>query len=219
MPVFETSTGSRLDLMLPHTSWPELQRAVAEYQYLLKERKAAGYRVGALVHEQERAIRKDLDALKQTLLKGGEDPGAKHEAKVKKEAEAAKRRFDALDLALEDAEMKLIDVVDDHRDEWLAEIEETQEKARTEYEEVVETLNRLRARLTRQRSLKNWLTNFPEQPSFRIGFPHLRNLTAPSGDPYAWEHVIDALRKDANPPQAVPNPLGPPNPQPLTRVT
>jgi len=119
MPIFETSTGSRFDLLLPHTEWPELQRAVAEYQFLLNERKAAGYRMGALVQEQERAIRKDLDALKKTLLEGGEDPGAKHEAKAKKEAEAAKRRYDALDLALEDAEVKLIEIVDAHRDEWL----------------------------------------------------------------------------------------------------
>jgi hypothetical protein len=219
MPVFETSTGSRLDLRLPHTEWPELQRAVAEYQFLLNERKAAGYRVGALVQEQERAIRKDLDALKKTLLEGGEDPGAKHEAKVKKEAEAAKRRYDALDLALEDAEVKLIEIVDAHRDEWLAEVATTQEKARTEYEESVETLNKLRARLTRQRSLTHWLTNFPEQPTFRVAFPHVRNLTAPSGDPYAWEQVVEALRLDANPPLATPSPFGPPNPQPLTRIT
>lgn len=209
MPVFETGNGSRLELLLPHTKWPELEKAVTEYQVLLKQRKAAGHRMGALQAEQERVIRKDLELLKKALLEGTEDPGPKNEEKAKKESEAAKRRYHALDLALEDAEVNLIEVVDAHRDEWLAEVATKEEEARAEYEEAIEAVNVSRAKLARQRALRFWITGFPEYPSFRVGFPPVRSLTAPHGDSYAWEQVIEALRSDASPPAAALPPVGP----------
>jgi hypothetical protein len=216
MPVFETGSGSRLELLLPHTKWPELEQVVMEYQVLLQKRKAAGFRVGTVEREREQAIRKDLEALKKALVEGTEDPGPKHEDKAKKESETAKRRYDALDLALEDVEVKLIDVVDAHRDDWLAEVVTSEEEARVGYEEAIEALSVARARLSRQRALKSWLTQFPDQPSYRVGFPYLRKLTAPHGDAYPWEDVVEALRFDANPPQPAPPPA---YAQPLRQVT
>lgn len=209
MPIFETPGGSRMDLLLPGgTPWDDLNKVIAEYKVLLRHRKAAGQRLGAVARAQEQAVRKDLEALKEALLAGKDDPGPVHEEKAKKEAEAARRRYDALDLALEDAERKLIDVIDAHRDEWVAEVEAQEEKAREEFELVVEELSAKRSRLAFRRGMKYWLQRFPDQPSFRFGVGPVRALTAPHGDPYMWDQVVSALLNEAQPSQPSGTPLG-----------
>src|SRR5437870_4491307 len=131
MPIFETHNGKRMELMLPSgTPWEELNTVTNEYKTLLRNRRAASRRVGATKNALETAIRKDLEALKDALVAGKEDPGPKNEEKAKKEAEAAKRRYDALDLAIEDVEIKLIELIDEHRDEWVEEMEGKVEEAR-----------------------------------------------------------------------------------------
>lgn len=210
MPIFETPNGKRMELMLPGaTPWDELNAVTEEYKKLLRERRVAGRRMGATANALENAIRKDLEALKEALVAGKPDPGPKNEEKAKKEAEAAKRRYEALDLAIEDVEVKLIEVIDEHRDEWVEEIEGQEEKARELFALTLEQLTSNRNRLAIRRGLKYWLQNFPAQPSFRIAVSPVRGLTAPHGDPYPWDEVMAALTAEAAPPPD-PAPLGVP---------
>lgn len=210
MPIFEAPNGKRMELLLPgNTGWPELDAVIEEYKTHLRNRRVAARRVGATANALENAIRKDLEALKDALVAGQPDPGPKHEEKAKKEAEAAKRRYDALDLAIEDVEIKLIEVIDEHRDEWVEEMEGKEEKAREVFALAIEELAAHRTRLAMRRGLKYWLQNFPEQPSFRFGVSPVLGLTAPHGDAYRWDEVIAAISAVAAPPPD-PTPLGVP---------
>jgi hypothetical protein len=186
--------------MLPSkTGWEELDAVTEEYRGLLRHKRAAARRMGATVRAQEEAVRKDLDALKEAIVAGNPDPGPKHEEKAKKEAEAAKRRYEAIDLAIEDVEIKLIDLIDANRDEWIEEMETKEEKAREVFALAIDELGAHRMRLAYRRGLKYWLQNFPEQASFRFAIGPVLKLTAPHGDPYMWDQVLDALKSEADP--------------------
>jgi hypothetical protein len=197
-----------MELMLPgKTGWEELDAVTNEYKTLLRNRRVAGRRMGSTARALEDAIRKDLEALKEALVAGQPDPGPSREEKAKKEAEAARRRYEALDLAIEDVEIKLIDVIDAHRDEWATEMDEKVETARAEFELTLQELEARRSRLALRRGVRYWLEHFPEQPSFRFGIGPVFGLIAPHGDAYRWDEVIAALTAEAAPPPE-PTPVG-----------
>ena len=62
--------------------------------------------------------------------------------------------------------------------------------------------------MSRQFALRRWVDQFPDQASFRMVIPGVRNLPGLSGDPYLWDQVVAALRADANPPVPVVIPFG-----------
>ena len=57
MPVFETPGGTRMDINLPQTEWPELQGAVEAYATLRRELRATRARCGAIVATASGSIR------------------------------------------------------------------------------------------------------------------------------------------------------------------
>jgi hypothetical protein len=203
MPIFETVSGSRLDLVLPDTEWPELQKAVSAYRDLFKEKRVAAARLGTLNDERVKALEADRAALAKAIRTGKADPGSDAVEKIDKEIEVCKRRYEALDVAIEDVEMELLDVLAEHREAWLEDVEKSVATASRRYEKTIEPLNKARLELAQARSLRRWLTNFPEtEHSFREVIPSVRNLMAPSGDPYGWAQVVAALQADAIPPEA-----------------
>jgi hypothetical protein len=200
MPIFETHSGTRLDIALPNTDWPELQKAVEEYRELQKERKVAAHRLDALATEQHKAVERDKQELARWMRdKKGPEPKANAAEKVEKEIVACRRRYDALDIALEEAGIDLIHVVDEHRDEWTAEVAGRITAAMEKFEEALDVVVDARTALAREYALRRWVENFPEQASFRLGVPSVRSLTSPSGDPYMWDQVVAAIRRDAEP--------------------
>lgn len=199
MALFETATGSRIEVRLPDVEWDELRAAVEQYRAHTRERRAVAARIDVLEREKDAAIRKDLEALAQALRDSKPDPGAKAEEKVKKELEAARRHFEALNLMLDDAEERLLEVVDEHKDDWIEEVQSELAEHRAAYEQAIETLRTTRAVVASKHSLVRWLTNFPDQASFRDVVPPVRRLESPNGDPYLWDEVIAALHNDANP--------------------
>jgi len=209
MPIFEGHGGSRLDIALPDTEWPKLQEAVTEYRTLQRERKVAAHRLDALHAQRQRAVESDKQALAKWLRdKKGAEPKAGAAEKIEKEIEACKRRYDALDVALENAEVELIDLVDEHRREWLAQVDEALEAAKERYEEALDAFSKTRVAMAREFALRRWVDQFPDQASFRMVVPSVRNLPGLSGDPYLWDQVVAALLADAHPPVPVVIPFG-----------
>jgi hypothetical protein len=220
MPIFENARGRRLEIQLPDTEWAELQKAVVEYRTLQRERKVAGHRLDSLERDRQKAVETDKQALSKWLRdQSGPEPKANAAEKVAKEIEACKRRYDALDLALDTAGVELIDLVDEHRKEWLEEVEVSLEASRGRYEEAVEALHEARVAMSREFALRRWITQFPDVVSFRTVVPVVRTLPSLNGDPYLWDQVRAALIEDANPPARVVVPLGGTTTESYTQAT
>ena len=208
MPVFETSVGTRLEIVLPDTEWPELQEAVDEYRKLQAARKAAAGELDKLTNDLGRAVQQDRAAHAAAIREGKPDPGGKAVEKIEKDIIACKRRYEALDVALEDAEIELLDVRDKNNERWLEEIDGSLGQVREEYEGAIDALVEKRLALARSQSLRRWVVNFPAQASYRFVVPGVRKIVSPNGEPYFFNEIESALRADANPPQPVEIPWG-----------
>ena len=198
MPVFETARGSRMQIVVPRTEWPELEKAKEDYGRLLQERKVTGSRVSALQRDREKTERADATALAKWLKEGkkGKEPESKEVEKIDKEIAACERRLVALEEALDDAEADLIEVVDEHRSEWKPRAEKELESAYAVYAEVVEALARAHEAVSAKLGLRSWLRDFPEEASYKPRGMLLPALRAPHGDPYMFDEVMAALRAD-----------------------
>jgi chromosome segregation ATPase len=205
MPIFETATGSRLDLVLPDTHWPELQKAVESYRDLLMQRRVAAARLDTLNDERIKALEADRAALAKAIRAKKPDPGSGAVEKIDKEIVVCKRRFEALDVAIEQAELDLLAAIEENRETWIAETEESVESVSRKFEETIEPMNAARLELASLRSLRNWLTRFPdEQASYRHIVPSIQSLLAPSGDPYQWGQLVEALIAEVHPKNTTP---------------
>jgi len=203
MPVFETSGGARIAITLPPTKWKEFEEAAEAYRQLQRERKVTDTRLRSLVNSREGAINADRMALAKSIREGKPDPGDKTVEKIEKEIQACKRRLEAIEHALDDAESELIEVVDDYRDDWLPETEEALAQAREEYAEKVEALAKARARVSAAWGLVHWVRHFPNAEvgaiSYRVRGSVVGRLKGLNSDPYPFDQVIAALREDAEP--------------------
>lgn len=199
MPIFETARGTRVVLSLPQTPWEEFETAAKAYRELVAERNVTSRRVGALENDRQRAIHQDRDALARAIREGKPDPGNKKIEQIEKEAEACRRRVEALDLALDTAESELIDILDEHRRDWAEEVRDEVVEAQTAFAESVEALDAARRKVTSKFSLLYWLEGFPEtETTYRVR-PPLVTLKGQNGELYWFADVVEALRKDAEP--------------------
>lgn len=211
MPIFETPGGSRMQLTLPQTEWPVLQEASNAYTTLLKERRVTSSRLGKLKSDRARAVEADRIALGKAIKEGKPDPGDKHVEKIEKEIAACNRRLEALEYALDAAETDLIDVLDEHKGEWLAQVEESATEAQAKYAEATEALASASHAYSMAVALRNWVRNFPEEETtFRVRERYLPRLKRVNGSAFYVGEVLAALREDATPaepaviPDAVP---------------
>lgn len=197
MAAFETGRGTRVFLQLPSTEWPELQKAKEAYEERRAKQRAAQQRLGSLRGKREKAIHADRVALAEAIKDGKDDPGDKAVEKIDKEMLEVNRLLEALDIALDDGELDIINVVDEHRDDWHGEANEKLDSAYEKYAEAVETLASAADAVFEAWALFRWTKNFPESNIYRARPGYVLGLEAPHGDPYAFHQVIDALRQDA----------------------
>jgi DNA repair exonuclease SbcCD ATPase subunit len=201
VPVFATERGSRITLSLPETDFAELNEAKTTYEQLLRERKVTEQRLRTLEREREDLVEKERRELAQAIKKGKtlKDQG-KREERIEKEVAACKRRLEAIEEALDDAENDLIIVLDGHRDEWIPDVEGSLDEILSEYSEAVEALAEVRARVSSKYTLLRWLRGFPEtEQTYNVapGIALLPRLRAAHGEPYRFDEVLEALREDA----------------------
>ena len=205
MPVFETAAGTRKEIHLPTTLWPELTKAKQAYEDLQREAKVTRAKAVTL-----RGTRQTIetqaarDLAKAIAEKKGEDAIAsrveKELADIEKQLAACERRMRAIEEALDTAEVNLIEVVDDNRDAWLEDAAIDVESAYAEYREAVKVLAEKRRALSKAHALRSFVRGFPEEvESFKIGQGVLPKLRSQNGAPYTVQQVLDALTEDANP--------------------
>ena len=200
MPIFETPGGSRLQLALPQSDWPELQEASDAYATLLKERRVTSSRLGQLRTNRERAIAADRAAFGKTIREGKPDPGDKNVEKVEKEIRACNRRLEALEHALDAAETDLLDVIDEHRREWGEELDATVAQARAKYAEAIEAVATASNAYSQALAMRNWVKHFPEgETTYRVRERFLPRLVNQNGSAFYVGDVLAALGDDATP--------------------
>jgi hypothetical protein len=205
MPIFETPGGTRLDITLPQTEWPELRGAIEAYTTLKRELRATRARKSSLESDRTKVEQAATRAVKDAIREGKGEKEAvakldKDLERIDREIAACDRRLRALVEGLDEAESEIVMVVDDHREEWLEEIAPELDSALNEYREAVETVAARREVVSRLYALRGWLRLFPEEvvtfkPSV-APLPKLRNM---SGSPYRVNEVIVALLEDATP--------------------
>lgn len=190
--------GSLTPFRLPPEAkvWDELKKPIAEYQKLVSDRHLAYTRLGKLENDRARAVERDRLALAKALREGGEDPGDKGVEKIDKEMANTRRMVEALEVAIEEAEQELIGVVDDHKSTWLDDVDAELDADAEEYLAAVEQVEAARTKLTESVGLKRFLHTFPEH-GYTPGHWPVFGLIATHGDPFRWDQVVEALRKDA----------------------
>lgn len=200
--VFVNTSGRRIDIQLPPTPWPELQKAKENYEKLRAERRATEKRLGGCRVKRERAIQADRVALAKALKDGTKEPTEDAVAQIDKEILACNRRLGALEIALDNAEAELIETLDLHRDGWLEEVSEKVDEAYAKYSAAVEELAKGADAIAYAWSLFRWVRFFPDtETSFRVRGSWVAGLKTPNGDPYYQQDVIAALRADAQRPE------------------
>jgi len=205
MSKFENPAGRRLAVSLPHTEWPELQEAAATYAEVQQERKVVGQRLTSLQRTgRDAAQRQDEIALAEAIEQGKAEPKTSKVEEVEREIAVCQRRFGALEVVLDKAEQNLIEVVDAHRDEWVAVVDAEFDEAFAKYAQAIEEVATARAEISQKFSLRHWLRGFPEEPYYKVGGSSVVvALKAMHGDPYTFDQVIDALRTDAEGPAQI----------------
>lgn len=199
MSAIETSRGRRLDISPPPPgTWQELDEKAETYNKLVRERKVTGTRLGGLRGELGRAIAEDRDALARAIKEGKPDPKTSRVEKIEKEIKACERRLGALEEAIDLALEELIEVVDEHRDEWSQQAMEDVAQAQAEYGEAVEAVSSAVQEVLVKVALLRFTRLFPDsETSFKVRASVVPALRGQNGDPYSIYDVLAALTEDA----------------------
>jgi len=200
MPIFETPGGTRLQLTLPQSEWPELQEASNAYTTLLKERRVTSSRLTQLRTDRDRAVEADRSALGKAIKEGKPDPGDKNVEKIEKEIRACNRRLEALEHALDAAESDLLDVIDEHRRGWGEELDASVAVAQAKYAEAIEAVAAASHAYSHALALRNWVKHFPDsETTYRVRERFLPRLVNQNGSAFYVGDVLAALGEDAKP--------------------
>jgi hypothetical protein len=215
MPLFETFRGTRQVIQWPpETEWfPELHEAVAEYTRLLDERRQVGLQVEFATTDLEKLERTYQKKMAEHLRGKGEAPKRDRIEKKRKSLEEAVAKLPAFEIALDEQERTIVELIEKHRARWIAKLNGEMNAARERFRAALTELHAARDDLTTRERLVPWLEQFPSSAKFRAGSRRRVNLLqAPHGEPYAWNEVLHALRADAEPHEPIQRPkLGGPD--------
>jgi hypothetical protein len=194
----ENLRGTLTPFRLPpiEMAWDELKGPIKEYRKLVSDRHLALTRLGKLENDRARAVEADRRALAKALRAGGDDPGDSAVEKIDKDMANTRRQVEALEIAIEEAEQELIGVVDENQAAWIENVEDEIAGVSQDYLAAVDALEAARERLSSSVGLKRFLHTFPEH-GYTSGHWPVFGLIARSGEPFNWDEVVEALRKDA----------------------
>ncbi|HXH89519.1 MAG TPA: hypothetical protein VNI55_13055 [Gaiellaceae bacterium] len=177
--------------------WPELAKAVEERDRLLARHRDANAKLEALQVRAAEAEKADRQALAAALATGKKDPGTSAVEAVAAEIAAAKRELEALDLAVADAQNRIVDLVETRRDEWGADQQTHETDAARTYADAVTLLEQARANLEAARSLGVWMRDVTGSKQARSGYvSRVPFAGVVFGGELTFEQVVGALRQD-----------------------
>ena len=203
MPLNDRDTLTPFQLPPESKLWPEVQPLAKEYRKLVGDRRAAQQQLGQLEDAHVRAVESDKVAYAQALREGKPDPGNKAVEKLNKERANTRRTIESLEVAILEVEAELEDAIEAQKAGQSERIQAEIEEACVVYAAAIDELAVARQSLAEIVAMRHFLKEFPERGYKPAGWPVFK-LQAPSGDPYDFGRVSDALHNEIEVIQAPP---------------
>lgn len=203
--MFQTMTGRHIVPDLPDPDelepWPAIKAAVEEHRRLRRQHREAGEKLDEMIRQRAAAEEEDTRAYARAIRQHKGDPGDQAVKKQEEDTRAARRRFDALGVAIEAAGRDLAAILDEHRAAVLADTDGMIETDAAEYRAALKRIGEVRWRMVARQGLRRWLAEFPERLKYRAeSRPYIADLIDGSnGEPLTFERVLAALETDAAP--------------------
>ena len=189
-------------------------------------RRAEEYRLARqdeieLEQTRDQAVEADRQAYADAVEAGKPDPGPKRTKAHDEKHAAAVRRSEAVEIALERSRTRLLEAMDEHRDELRDAAEKRVAQSRAALRAGLDDLLIRHGELQQALALAGWARSFPEQIRWAPG-KYAAQVSMPRSEAgqVPAEQLLTALRASADPPPA--RPAGtmpvPDGPQPLRKV-
>lgn len=167
MTVLNKYTGqfdySSPDLARLGFDWPELAKIDSEIRRLGALHTQTDAVLARLGASRENAAQEDAAAYAKALRERKPDPGNPKSEALEKNLAGARRKLDALGLALEDLDSERRTLMDAKRQEWRSEVEAKMPEAGTALRDAVGAVQSSRGRLHSLQGLARWLEE-PAKP-------------------------------------------------------
>jgi len=187
----------------PALPWPELDDLRSTRDRVEGEQRETAATLRRLDGERREAVTADRRALGAAIVNGRKEPEDTAVAKCDAQILAARRRAEALEQALIEVDGKLTTLVEERREAWLAEQDETVSVRREELRAALATYLAARHQLAQAYAVRRWIATFPSK-SYSPTDPPLLALKSPAGEPYYWAAIAAALEADVDPPAPKP---------------
>ncbi len=144
-------------------NWPPLVEIDAQIRKLGEDFSQTEAETGRLAQGRGEAQDADRQAYASALRSGDKDPGSKHTDKLERSLEAARRKAEALRLALQDLDTERRTLIDKHREEWRSEVEDRLPEAREDLRAALSRMQATRSHLHQLQGVVAWLAE-PAKP-------------------------------------------------------
>lgn len=147
------------------------------------------------------AIKADDVAQATAIRQGEKDPGRKNTQRVAKALRSAQDRERVQAEVVEQTYRAIFEVVQEHREDVLAAVDETKEERRRDYRDAVTALEVARRDFWRMDDMRRWVNDMsrlykePERPLVA------RNLRLPNGTPPMFDVITQGMRDETDPPE------------------
>ncbi|MGI9120537.1 MAG: hypothetical protein ACR2G7_10545 [Acidimicrobiales bacterium] len=177
---------------LPPLALGEVNEPAKEWSRLHAESVAADRRLFDLEEARQAAVEQDQGAYAKALRTGRGDPGAKLTAKIDAELGDARRRADALQLAVADAYADLQEAIRKHSAAWRDILDRQREEAVEAFNAALASLQAADRQLGLVKGTIAWLDRGVDRP-FNPARHVLVDLVGRNGEPAPMDSVLAAL--------------------------
>jgi hypothetical protein len=194
------------EIVFPPTITDTKVRAAADtYIGLTGEMRQADRAVVELEGQRAAVIEADRRSFAEAIRRGEEEPAPVAVERFEQELAAARRRAEGLAAAVTGAEAELVQVVEERRAAWGADIDRQVEKSRASVSKAVAALEAAVAELSGLLSTAAWVASFPNKVSTLrppVATSAVPGLVGQNREAIPWPTVLAALRQFAERPAA-----------------
>ncbi len=183
--------------------WPSLVEIDAQIKKLGADYSQTEAEAGRLSQGREGAGDLDRQAYAAALRDGGKDPGRKHADALEQALEAARRKAEALRLALQELDAERRTLIDKHREEWREEVEDRLPEARQDLRAALSQMQAARSHLHNLQGVVEWLAE-PARPFVPSTAPpqnssHIIGVATTQSAPVQVDQALAAIAAEASP--------------------
>ncbi len=178
----------------------EIRQAIQDYHQARAAAREARKELVRLERDREVAVQRDIEATADAAQKGVKDPGGKHLASFEAKLADLTRQVAALELLEQRKAQELMATIDEHRDEWRAQLDAQVDQIREERDRHLDAAERSHEQLSTAYALRAFARDLDR---YRGGY--VRRMKLPrvgDGDVVEISDTFEALRSVAAEPVA-----------------